>query len=174
MVSGTPYTVARQRSLRSGSCSANHATSAFGMAPDKSANPLDSKIRELAIMRVGFTQASKFVYSQHCKAARRFKITEAQIAAIAKIQLKRLEQRLAAQDMKLDVSDSALAEIAKVATVLFVAALAVQWRRRKIDTGMTGAMTAGGNRRRWRCRPRRSAVDRSCADRAPERVHGVR
>ena len=33
-------------------------------------------------MRVGFTQASQFVYSQHCKAARRFKITEAQIAAI--------------------------------------------------------------------------------------------
>jgi alkylhydroperoxidase family enzyme len=60
----------------------DHATSAFGMTPDKSANPLDPKIRELAIMRVGFTQASKFVYSQHCKAARRFKITEAQIAAI--------------------------------------------------------------------------------------------
>ena len=35
------------------------------------------------------------------------------IAAIAKIQLKRLEQRLAAQDMKLEVSDAALAEIAK-------------------------------------------------------------
>ena len=60
----------------------DHATSAFGMAPDKSANPLDSKLRELAVMRVGFTQASKFVYSQHCKAARRFKISEAQIAAI--------------------------------------------------------------------------------------------
>jgi ATP-dependent Clp protease ATP-binding subunit ClpB len=37
-----------------------------------------------------------------------------QIKAIAKIQLKRLEQRLAAQDMKLDVSDAALAEVAKV------------------------------------------------------------
>jgi len=37
-----------------------------------------------------------------------------QIKAIAKIQLQRLEQRLAAQDMKLDVSDGALAEIAKV------------------------------------------------------------
>lgn len=60
----------------------DHATSAFGMAPDKSVNPLDAKIRELAIMRVGFVQASKFVYSQHCKAARRFKISEAQIAAI--------------------------------------------------------------------------------------------
>jgi ATP-dependent Clp protease ATP-binding subunit ClpB len=37
-----------------------------------------------------------------------------QIKAIAKIQLQRLEQRLAAQDMKLDVSDAALAEVAKV------------------------------------------------------------
>jgi ATP-dependent Clp protease ATP-binding subunit ClpB len=36
------------------------------------------------------------------------------IASIAKIQLKRLEQRLAAQDMKLEVSDAALKEIAKV------------------------------------------------------------
>jgi len=36
------------------------------------------------------------------------------IAAIAKIQLKRLEQRLAAQDMKLEVTDAAIREIAKV------------------------------------------------------------
>jgi ATP-dependent Clp protease ATP-binding subunit ClpB len=35
------------------------------------------------------------------------------IASIAKIQLKRLEQRLAAQDMVLTVSDAALDEIAK-------------------------------------------------------------
>jgi ATP-dependent Clp protease ATP-binding subunit ClpB len=35
------------------------------------------------------------------------------IASIAAIQLKRLEQRLAAQEMKLEVSDAALAEIAK-------------------------------------------------------------
>ncbi|MFN9030189.1 MAG: ATP-dependent chaperone ClpB [Betaproteobacteria bacterium] len=35
------------------------------------------------------------------------------IASIAKIQLKRLEQRLAAQDMALSVSDTALAQIAK-------------------------------------------------------------
>ncbi len=38
---------------------------------------------------------------------------EAQIAAIAKIQLKRLEQRLAAMEIGLNVSDDALAEIAK-------------------------------------------------------------
>jgi ATP-dependent Clp protease ATP-binding subunit ClpB len=36
-----------------------------------------------------------------------------QIQAIARIQLNRLEQRLAAQDMKLLVSDAALAEIGK-------------------------------------------------------------
>ena len=60
----------------------DHATNLFGMVGDKNASPLDAKLRELAIMRVGFTQASQFVYSQHCKAARRFKITEEQIAAI--------------------------------------------------------------------------------------------
>jgi ATP-dependent Clp protease ATP-binding subunit ClpB len=37
-----------------------------------------------------------------------------QIRSIAQIQLRRLEQRLAAQDMKLEVSDAALAEVAKV------------------------------------------------------------
>jgi ATP-dependent Clp protease ATP-binding subunit ClpB len=37
-----------------------------------------------------------------------------QIEAIARVQLRRLEQRLAAQDLKLVVSDAALAEIAKV------------------------------------------------------------
>ena len=41
-------------------------------------------------------------------------LDSAQIRAIAKIQLQRLEQRLAAQDMRLEVSDAALAEIAKV------------------------------------------------------------
>jgi ATP-dependent Clp protease ATP-binding subunit ClpB len=41
-------------------------------------------------------------------------LDEKNIASIAKIQLRRLEQRLAAQDMKLVVSDAAIAEIAKV------------------------------------------------------------
>jgi ATP-dependent Clp protease ATP-binding subunit ClpB len=40
-------------------------------------------------------------------------LDRAQIAGIARIQLRRLEARLAAQDMKLVVSDAALAEIAK-------------------------------------------------------------
>ena len=38
----------------------------------------------------------------------------AQIAAIAKIQLRQLQQRLAAKEMTLEVSDAALAEVAKV------------------------------------------------------------
>jgi ATP-dependent Clp protease ATP-binding subunit ClpB len=41
-------------------------------------------------------------------------LDNSQIKAIAKIQLKRLEQRLAVQEMRLEVSDAALAEIAKV------------------------------------------------------------
>ncbi|SPE24393.1 protein disaggregation chaperone [Burkholderiales bacterium] len=41
-------------------------------------------------------------------------LDRAQIAEIARIQLRRLEARLAAQEMKLVVSDAALAEIAKV------------------------------------------------------------
>ncbi|HUN94588.1 MAG TPA: ATP-dependent chaperone ClpB [Burkholderiaceae bacterium] len=41
-------------------------------------------------------------------------LDQAQIEAIAKVQLRRLEQRLAAQDLRLEVSDAALAEIAKV------------------------------------------------------------
>jgi len=41
-------------------------------------------------------------------------LDRAQIAEIARIQLRRLEARLAAQDMKLVVSDAALAEIAKI------------------------------------------------------------
>ena len=63
----------------------DHATShfgMFGMFADKSVSRLDGKLRELAIMRAGYTQGSRFVYSQHCKAARRFGVSEEQIAAI--------------------------------------------------------------------------------------------
>jgi alkylhydroperoxidase family enzyme len=60
----------------------DHATGLFAAAGDKNASTLDATLRELALMRVGFTQASRFVYSQHCKAARRFKIGEDKIAAI--------------------------------------------------------------------------------------------
>ena len=63
----------------------DHATShfgMFGMFADKSVSQLDSAVRELAILRTGFTQGSQFVFSQHCKAARRFGISDKQIAAI--------------------------------------------------------------------------------------------
>lgn len=68
----------------------DHATShfgMFGMFADKSVSQLDPKLRELGIMRAGYAQASQFVFSQHCKAARRFEISEAQIAAIPAWQL---------------------------------------------------------------------------------------
>jgi alkylhydroperoxidase family enzyme len=68
----------------------DHATShfgMFGMFADKSVSQLDGKLRELAIMRAGFTQGSQFVYSQHCKAARRFGVTDAQIGAIPNWQI---------------------------------------------------------------------------------------
>ena len=63
----------------------DHATShfgMFGMFADKSVSKLDNKVRELGIVRAGYTQGSQFVFSQHCKAARRFGITDAQLAAI--------------------------------------------------------------------------------------------
>ncbi|HJO11592.1 MAG: carboxymuconolactone decarboxylase [Gammaproteobacteria bacterium] len=63
----------------------DHATShfgMFGMFASESISKLDSKARELGIMRAGYAQGSQFVFSQHCKAARRFGITDGQIAAI--------------------------------------------------------------------------------------------
>ena len=68
----------------------DHATShfgMFGMFADKSVSSFDSRLRELAIMRAGFTQASQFVYSQHCKAARRNGVSDAQIGAIPEWQI---------------------------------------------------------------------------------------
>lgn len=54
----------------------------FGMFADESVSELDASIRELGILRTGYTQASQFVFSQHCKAARRFGISDEKIAAI--------------------------------------------------------------------------------------------
>ncbi len=54
----------------------------FGMFASESVSQLDNKVRELGIMRAGYAQGSQFVFSQHCKAARRFGITDEQIAAI--------------------------------------------------------------------------------------------
>ncbi len=64
----------------------DHATGhfgMFGMFADKSVSQLDPAIRELGIMRAGYTQASQFVFSQHCKAARRNGVPEEKIAGIA-------------------------------------------------------------------------------------------
>lgn len=63
----------------------DHATShfgMFGMFTDKSVSKLDPKIRELGILRAGYVAGSQFVFSQHCKAARRNGLDEAKIAAI--------------------------------------------------------------------------------------------
>ena len=63
----------------------DHATShfgMFGMFADKSVSQLDGAIREIAIMRAGFTQGSQFGFSQHCKAARRFGVSDEKIDAI--------------------------------------------------------------------------------------------
>ena len=63
----------------------DHATShfgMFGMFAEKGVSQLDGKVRELGILRAGYAQGSQFVFSQHCKAARRFGVTDEQIAAI--------------------------------------------------------------------------------------------
>lgn len=63
----------------------DHATShfgMFGMFADESVSQLDNKVRELGILRAGYAQGSQFVFSQHCKAARRFGVTDEQIEAI--------------------------------------------------------------------------------------------
>jgi alkylhydroperoxidase family enzyme len=48
-------------------------------APDRK---LDPRLRELGQMRAGWARGSQFVFSQHCKAARAYGVTEDQIAAI--------------------------------------------------------------------------------------------
>jgi alkylhydroperoxidase family enzyme len=54
------------------------AFSAFPMADAT----LDPKLRELAILRTGYARTSLFVFSQHCKAARRMGLDEAKIQAV--------------------------------------------------------------------------------------------
>ncbi len=46
------------------------------------ARKLDPKLRELAQMRVGWAGGSRFVFSQHCKAARSVGLPEAKIEAV--------------------------------------------------------------------------------------------
>jgi alkylhydroperoxidase family enzyme len=62
-----------------------HATShfgMFGMFAEKSISQLDPITRELGILRAGYTQGSQFVFSQHCKVARRFGLSDEKISAI--------------------------------------------------------------------------------------------
>jgi alkylhydroperoxidase family enzyme len=54
----------------------------FGMFADASVSRLDPAVREVAILRAGFAAGSRFVFSQHCKAARRAGLPEEKIAAI--------------------------------------------------------------------------------------------
>jgi alkylhydroperoxidase family enzyme len=58
-----------------------HCVSGFQYyrSPDRK---LDPKLRELGQMRAGWARGSQFVFSQHCKAARAYGVTEYQIAAI--------------------------------------------------------------------------------------------
>lgn len=63
----------------------DHATAhfgMFGMFADKSVSNLDPQMRELGILRAAFAAGSQFVFSQHCKAARRNRLAEEKIAAI--------------------------------------------------------------------------------------------
>lgn len=58
-----------------------HAQAGFGLLSSK-ARSITPYQRELAITRAGFAAGSKFVFSQHCKAARAAGIPEEKIAAI--------------------------------------------------------------------------------------------
>ena len=54
----------------------------FGMFAQESISQMDGQIREIAIMRAGYVRGSQFVFSQHCKAARRHGVDEEKIKAI--------------------------------------------------------------------------------------------
>jgi alkylhydroperoxidase family enzyme len=60
----------------------DHAVAGFQLyrSPNRK---LDPKYRELGQLRAGWARASKFVYSQHCKAARSVGLSEDKIAGIA-------------------------------------------------------------------------------------------
>ena len=59
----------------------DHMVAGFALfASPERALPAD--LRELALTRTGFTAESQFVFSQHCKAARRAGVSDEQLAAI--------------------------------------------------------------------------------------------
>lgn len=55
--------------------------SAFSAFPMSEAT-LDGRLRELAILRTGYARGSRFVFSQHCKAARASGLEETKIASV--------------------------------------------------------------------------------------------
>ena len=59
----------------------DHATRGFGLfsSPDRKLPP---RYRELGLTRSGFVQGSKFVFSQHCKAARAAGLSDDEVAAL--------------------------------------------------------------------------------------------
>jgi alkylhydroperoxidase family enzyme len=59
----------------------DHVVAGFALfsSPDRE---LPADLRELALTRTGFAAGSQFVFSQHCKAARRAGVSEEQLAAI--------------------------------------------------------------------------------------------
>jgi alkylhydroperoxidase family enzyme len=59
----------------------DHMVAGFALfsSPDRE---LPADLRELALTRAGFAAGSQFVFSQHCKAARRAGVSEAQLAAV--------------------------------------------------------------------------------------------
>ena len=59
-----------------------HMVAGFEFYRDKK-RKLSSRLRELGQARAGFARGSQFVFSQHCKALRAAKLSEAQIEAIA-------------------------------------------------------------------------------------------
>ena len=59
----------------------NSAVQQFGMFSSKK-RKLDPQLRELGLLRAGFAAGSKFVFSQHCKAARAAGVDEQKIAGI--------------------------------------------------------------------------------------------
>jgi len=59
----------------------DHAVGGFGFyrSPKRQLSP---KLRELGQLRAGYARGSKFVYSQHCKAARDVGLSEEQVQAV--------------------------------------------------------------------------------------------
>jgi alkylhydroperoxidase family enzyme len=59
----------------------DHMVAGFGLfnSPERVLAP---NLRELALTRTGFTAGSQFVFSQHCKAARRTGVSDEQLEAI--------------------------------------------------------------------------------------------